>query len=283
MSGVLINDYSNSDSNILAVQSTLDKTFFAKIDSITLTNFDNSTQPAIAAGSIVECNGALYSFSSEESISLTDPVTSSTVADGTVYVCLVPSTSTITAAFTATAPTWSDSKQGWYGTGWQANYRYVGGCYKDSTDYIGKFLYNRKNAIIHVEGYISANVTSYTAGDPFPFDTISANDGNCYNTTDYKFYCPVDGVYNVSAQIWKAHNAFGSLSPISIYKNGSLYRSYSGINASGDPLIANCSLGILCSAGDILWVAGGYDASVTYYYITGTPSPCSFNISMVNF
>lgn len=160
MSGVLINDYSNSDSNILAVQSTLDKTFFAKIDSITLTNFDNSTQPAIAAGSIVECNGALYSFSSEESISLTDPVTSSTVADGTVYVCLVPSTSTITAAFTATAPTWSDSKQGWYGTGGQANYRYIARCLKAST------AYDRKKYLTEKSGFPTVMHATGSVGNP---------------------------------------------------------------------------------------------------------------------
>ena len=68
---------------------------------------------------------ALYKFDTEEAISTTDPVTSSTVADGAVYVCIVPDTTTATAEFTATAPTWSDSKQGWYGTGGQANYRYV--------------------------------------------------------------------------------------------------------------------------------------------------------------
>ena len=87
MAGTLINDYSNSDSNILAVQSTLDKTFFGKIDSITLTEFDSSTVPAIAAGSVVENNGAIYSFSSEESISLTDPVTSATV-QMVQYMCV---------------------------------------------------------------------------------------------------------------------------------------------------------------------------------------------------
>lgn len=127
MSGTLINKYANDNSNILAVQDTLDKTFFAKIDSISLTNYNNSTIPQIAAGSVVSNNGALYEFTSNESISTTDPVTSSTVADGWVFVCLIPNlgSGTITAAFTATAPTWSDSKQGWYLTGAYANYRVI--------------------------------------------------------------------------------------------------------------------------------------------------------------
>ena len=146
MSGVLLNDFSNSDSNILKVQSTLDKTFFGKVDSITLTEFDSSTVPAIAAGSVVENNGSLYQFASEEAISTTDPGTSSTVADGTVYVLLVPGTGTITAAFTATAPTWSDSKQGWYGTGDEANYRYLPYYMtKVSTVYSKKYTFPIKN------------------------------------------------------------------------------------------------------------------------------------------
>ena len=124
MAGDKVNTYAQDDSDILALQLTTDKTFKG-YHQLTLTEYGTSTVPAIAAGSAIECNGALYKFDTEEAISTTDPVTSATVADGTVYVCIVPGATTATAAFTATAPTWSDSKQGWYGTGGQANYRYV--------------------------------------------------------------------------------------------------------------------------------------------------------------
>jgi hypothetical protein len=124
MAGDKVNTYANDDTNILALQLTTDKTFKG-YHQLTLTNYDNTTVPAIAAGSAIEVNGALYKFDSEEAISTTDPVTSAAVADGTVYVCIIPGATTCTAAFTATAPTWSDSKQGWYGTGGSANYRYV--------------------------------------------------------------------------------------------------------------------------------------------------------------
>jgi len=218
----LKNDYSNSDANILAMQDALDSTFFGKIDSITLTEFDSATVPAIAAGSAVECNGALYKATTEIAISTTDPVTDSTVADGTVYALLVPTSGTasssttdttgyatttteitlasagtgtilvgdrvqfagdshtyevttgdadvsdggsiviaspgllasiaasavaitiysgsLTSAFTATAPTWSDSKQGWYGTGDQANYRYIARALKATASYTEKYI-----------------------------------------------------------------------------------------------------------------------------------------------
>lgn len=135
MAGDKVNTYAQDDSDILALQLTTDKTFKG-YHQLTLTNYYNTTVPAIAAGSAIEVNGALYKFDTEEAISTTDPVTSATVADGTVYIVIVPGATTATAAFTATAPTWSDSKQGWYGTGGQANYRYAEyAIYKATTNY----------------------------------------------------------------------------------------------------------------------------------------------------
>lgn len=159
MAGAKVNNYSQVDSNILELQLTTDKTFKG-YHQLTLTNYDNTTVPAIAAGSATEVNGALYKFDSEEAISTTDPVTSATVADGTVYVCIVPGTTTCTAAFTATAPTWSDSKQGWYGTGGQANYRYAEFiCHKSSTSYYGKTRMFMNNGDVF---YYAADATERT-------------------------------------------------------------------------------------------------------------------------
>jgi hypothetical protein len=117
MAGVLVSDYSIVDNNIEALEETADaqrKGFSA----LSLTNMGNTSQPAIAAGSMFEINGALISFASEEAITV------GAVSDGTVYI-LIDGTA-MTAAFTATAPTWSDSKQGWYGTSGTANSRYAG-------------------------------------------------------------------------------------------------------------------------------------------------------------
>ena len=176
MPGVLLNDFSNSDQNILKVQSTLDKTFFGKIDTITLTEFDSSTVPAIAAGSVVANNGSLYQFASEEAISTTDPGTSSTVADGTVYVLLVPGTGTITSAFTATAPTWSDSKQGWYGTGDEAGYRYIGRCFKATTTYTDKYILDRQ--YVYIENLKIGQLDMYAIGDIELYEVLSTGTGD---------------------------------------------------------------------------------------------------------
>ena len=117
MSGSKINDYAIGDQNIQSVMLTLDKAFKG-FHQVSLTNYNTTDESAIAAGSVVEVNGAFYKFDADESIT-------GSPSDGTVYIYLVPSGDTITAVYTNTAPTWSDSKQGWYGTGGNANYRYL--------------------------------------------------------------------------------------------------------------------------------------------------------------
>jgi len=139
MSGTKVNDYSIGDSNIQSVMLTLDKAFKG-FHQVSLTNYNTTSESAIAAGSVVEVNGALYKFDSDESIT-------GSPSNGTVYIYLVPSGDTVTAAYTNTAPTWSDSKQGWYGTGGNANYRYIGGVSKNSTVLTHKFILIDKNGI----------------------------------------------------------------------------------------------------------------------------------------
>jgi len=117
MAGSKVNDYGIGDTNATSIMETLDTQRYG-YHAISLTNYDNTTKPAIAAGSKVEINGALFKFDSEEAIS-------GTPSDGSVYILLSPSGDSVTASFTNTAPTWSDSKQGWYGTGGNANYRYA--------------------------------------------------------------------------------------------------------------------------------------------------------------
>ena len=92
--------------------------------ALSLTNFTNDDEPTIAAGSVVEISGSLYSVTSNQSIAGWGAI-----ANGPVWVKLVPDgTNPFTAEYTSTAPTWFDSKQGWYdGTGTD---RYVAGLTK---------------------------------------------------------------------------------------------------------------------------------------------------------
>lgn len=102
--------------------------------AVSLTNFDNDSEPQLAAGSVVEIGGALFEAAALESISGWAGISN----DSDVYIKLTVSGSTATAAFTTDPPTWSTSKQGWY----DGDDRYIGGLYKDgSGNYAIKWLY----------------------------------------------------------------------------------------------------------------------------------------------
>jgi hypothetical protein len=236
MAGSLVSDFAIGDSNIDNVMLSLNKAYKGQM-SLSLTEFDTSTIPKIEAGSWTDNNGALYKFDSDESISTTDPATSSTVANGIVFVCLIPQIGTasgattdatgyaagsttitlasagtgsiligdrvqfsgddrkytvtsgdadvsgggsiiiespgliqaipatataitltaggVTAAFTATAPTWSGSKQGFYGAGALSNYRHIARCQKYydgySTYYTAKQILNSETIEYRLE------------------------------------------------------------------------------------------------------------------------------------
>ena len=87
---------------------------------VTLSNFDNTDEPQIIGN--FEIAGSIGSFASLESITGW-----SGLSNGTVYIKIVPDTGagTCAAAFTDTAPTWDNTKMGWYGTGGDANHRYL--------------------------------------------------------------------------------------------------------------------------------------------------------------
>jgi|GEM_PF-2901263 len=143
MAGTVLNTYSNIDTNILNVQNVLTQAF-KKYNTLTLTHMADTTVPAIAASSAIEIGGSIVKFSSEEAISTTDPHTATTVADGVVYVMI--NGATCLAYFTATAPTWSDSKQGWYGISAYAGYKYIPiAMIKASTSYSYKYYFNDYN------------------------------------------------------------------------------------------------------------------------------------------
>ena len=154
--GTLINNYSQLDSNILEMQLTLDQTRKGKHD-VGLTNYDTTAEPQIAAGSVIEVNGGLYKFTSNETILDTEGV-----SDGTVYIMIVPATGSCTAEYTNTAPTWDDGKQGWYGTASTAGYRYLEFVItKSSTLYSNKSTYTHDdNITLDIANINTINLTN---------------------------------------------------------------------------------------------------------------------------
>lgn len=113
---------------------------------LSLTNYDNNNLPQIASGSWAEVAGSIYQWSANDSIS-------GTPSSGNInYIKLVPGGSGdsayVTPTWTTSAPTWSDTYQGWY----DGTSRYVAGCYYDGTNYTGKWVYRKGDSIEHTGG-----------------------------------------------------------------------------------------------------------------------------------
>ena len=140
MAGTEINLYGVGSVDLTALMNTADLQRVGYM-ALSLTNYDNTALPAIAAGSLVEVGGTLFSFGIEEAITGW-----AGVAVGVAYIKLVPAGATpdtVTAEFTDTAPVWSDAKQWWYGTVASANHRYIATLYKvDAATYSTKNIYN---------------------------------------------------------------------------------------------------------------------------------------------
>jgi len=130
MPATKISDYAVGQNKWDELLTTIEKQRKGFI-ALSLTNYDNNSEPAIAAGSYVEISGALYGFTSEEAINGTPS------SGDTNYIYI--DTTDLKPYWTTTAPTWSADKNGWYDS--TETDRYIGGCYYDGTNYTGKWVY----------------------------------------------------------------------------------------------------------------------------------------------
>lgn len=115
---------------------------------ISLTNFSTSTLSAIAQGSKCEIAGSFFKAAGDENI---DASSWAAITTGTTaYIALTPSgtagSQIVEASYTADAPIWSTSKQGWYSSA-GSSIRIIGSVYKDSNTQQSKkvILSPRKN------------------------------------------------------------------------------------------------------------------------------------------
>lgn len=102
-------------------------------------------------------------------------------------------------------------------------------------------------------GYLSMSGTA-------PFDNIAQSQGNHYNTSTYKFTCPVAGVYMVTAKF--ITSGASDLGDVALYLNGvRTLRSYTSYRGLGGTFI------IKCAANDVLHIN---IPSLSYYQDVGT-------------
>ena len=115
-----VNGYSLGDIDFTAMMETLDKTFKGKAE-ITISEYDTDSAPVVEVGSVFECNGALFKV-------VTDDATPSgygNISNSSAFYLYFSEDEFI---YSATEPTWSDDKQGWY----HGNDRAFFSLYKDS-------------------------------------------------------------------------------------------------------------------------------------------------------
>ena len=91
---------------------------------------------------------------------------------------------------------------------------------------------------------------SHSANDVVKFDTVYAGDASLFNTSTYKFTCPVDGVYMaiIHLLIQTATSNDIALYKNGVYQNANYHQSerrVSGVNM------------VLCSAGDEIYFVSG--------------------------
>ena len=173
-------------------------TFLARVEKqskgyngISLTAFATSTVCAIAAGSVVEIDGAVFHFASETSVS-------GSIATGQNYIiCSVTGTSAEPYWSQTAASTWDTAKQGFY----TAAERYVAGCASDGSTYNGKWLYLNQDSHsspafnVDLGGTAQENIaTAYTCIEwsTINFDThnylTTGSGGKVYSTCSREIY-----------------------------------------------------------------------------------------------
>jgi hypothetical protein len=111
----------------------------------------------------------------------------------------------------------------------------------------------------------SGTYQNYSTGDVAPFDNVYDGTSSYYNTSTYKFTCPVDGIYNVTASgLLNTQKDFA----LQLYKTGTRQAVFFTDNVRGHTI----SYSLTCVTGDELYLVIGsndtdlYDGTDTLRY-----------------
>ena len=191
---------------------------------VSLTEFATTAASLIAAGSIFELAGSIYSCT-ETAISL---ATGTASADVAVYYVAIPSAGGTVCTFVMddNVPTWIDAKQGYYASAASTS-RYLGGAYiGTAATYYGKWIYNwiHSNSKVRVTKNDAQSIANASAVIVQYDDEIFDNLGEF---ASYTFTAIEAGYYFVSASLQSASKtwATGEYWELRIYKNGVFYSS----------------------------------------------------------
>jgi hypothetical protein len=134
------------------------------LNTISLTHFTDTAEPSVAAGSKLECGGALYEATADETATGWAGVSASAIA----WLLFTPAGATGAFSYTNTAPTFSTSKQGWY----IGDNRVVAMLYKDAAS-----LYQFKNIIPPGQDALTFLAIINSTVNPFVFNLPASSGG----------------------------------------------------------------------------------------------------------
>jgi hypothetical protein len=141
------------------------------------TNFSGSAESALAAGSLVEVAGAVYSFTATAI-----DYTGAGSANSDLYIYVKPDAVVSTCSVVAwgSAPVWVDAKQGFYASA-ASTTRAVGGMYVSLTagTYVRKYLYTPEN----VFDCLAKNTTRPILRERFPIGEWDMDTSETLNVT----------------------------------------------------------------------------------------------------
>jgi len=125
--------------------------------SLMLTNLYATTEPQIAAGSVVEIDSTLYQFLVNESITGWAGIGDASMA----FIKLTAAGASVTASWEDTNGTWSDAKQGYY----DGSDRFIGGCYRTNvTTWTDKWIWLKRRFIFGGGFYVGTDNPTTTQG-----------------------------------------------------------------------------------------------------------------------
>ena len=161
-------------------------------DRVSLTNWTNSSQPSIAAGSIIEAGGSLYEVT-------TDTAITGSPSDGDVYIKITPSGDTASFSFVNSAPSWDSEKFGYYDTSTDNKILLIK-MFKTGSSWIRKTIFDPEGRIYYMNSIETQTDTSSVTIDSTASKTFT-------------FSQDVQGVANLEVRRTNASNDW--LSPIS--------------------------------------------------------------------
>ena len=252
--GSKLNTYAVGNNDLTAMMAS-ENALTKGFHQVSLTNWSTTAVPQIALGSLIECDGALYQSTVDESIG-------GSTSDGTLYIKTVPSSNTVTFEFSTTAPTWDTSKQGWY-TSTSSNERYLNfELYRSSSNFI---KYRIESPTIKTRCSIKSTVTqSMVALTKIIFNTTIFDNCSEFDTANYKFTAKKNGWFDLDVNLVPTYTVANG-GKVYLYKNGSaIYETGYGQTLENKVI----SRKLLLAVGDYIEIYGVSIPASSFYIDT---------------